>query len=205
MTDTVKIDKRMITRLGKKAREAKKQGRKICCHTSVGTIVRNQEGQYLVIRRTKKPFGYACVAGHALDEHTDWLESMRAELLEETGIVVGHESSDLQSLSVLKGVYTNICSRPGCQFHAWKVYELLVDGTPGILTGDGGVKQVLWVTIDRLQELCHRTRDWYAYGKPEEEDSHMEPIWVIHLAKAGLVDIDYSFIDDIDELSYDEF
>lgn len=202
MADTSIINRETIEQLGAEARMAKQNGLKICCNTSVAAFVRNKEGLYLVIHRTKKPLGYAGVAGHALDEHTDWLESMKAELREEVGIVVKNDS-DLRLIEELKGVYTNMCSRPGCRFHAWKVYDLIVEGTPGTLTGDEGIKNVLWVTKDRLQELCECTRDWYMRGKPEGEDEFMEPISVIHLAKTGIVKIDYSFIDDITELPYE--
>ncbi|MEI7749430.1 MAG: NUDIX hydrolase [Candidatus Moraniibacteriota bacterium] len=202
MADTSTINRETIERLGAESREARRYGRKVCCNTSVGAFVRNKEGLSLVIQRTKKPLGYACVAGHALDKHKDWLESLKAELLEEVGIIVENDS-DLRPIKHLKGVYTNLCSRPGCKFHAWKVYDLVVEGTPGTMTGDDGVKSVQWVTKDRLRELCERTRDWYARGKPEGADDHMEPVWVIHLAKTGIVDIDYSFIDDIQELPHE--
>ncbi|NTW14678.1 MAG: NUDIX hydrolase [Candidatus Moranbacteria bacterium] len=202
MTDKTIIDRKMIEGLGEVAREAGKQGRKICCNTSVAAFVRNREGLYLVIRRTKKPLGYAGVAGHALDEREDWLESMKAELREEVGIIV-EKDSDLRPIEKLKGVYTNMCSRPGCRFHAWKVYDLVVDGTPGKMTGDDGVKSVHWVTKDRLRELCEKTREWYSRGKPDGEDDHMEPIAVIHLAKADVIDIDISFIEDIRRLPHE--
>jgi len=199
MHDLPTINRETIERLGREAREARAQGRKICCNTSVSAFVRNREGRYLVIRRTHKPLGYAGVAGHALDEHDDWLESMKAELLDEVGITVERDG-DLRPLKRLQGVYTHKCGRPGCRFHACKVYELEVDGTPGHLTGDSGVKAVEWITVDRLRDLCEKTRNWYARGCPEGEDDHMEPIAVIYLAKAGVVDMDTSFIDDIGEL-----
>lgn len=201
MPDFPVINKTLLEQYGREAREARARGEKRCCNTSVGVLIRNTTGLYLVIRRMQKPLGYAGVAGHGLDEHDNWIDSMKAELREEAGIIVKNDS-DLRLLEHLTCVLTNKCNRPGCLFHACKLFELVVDGTPGHLTGDEGVKAIEWVTRYRLQELCENTRTWYSAGKPEDRDDHMEPAALIHLVKHGVVKMDYSFIDDIRELPF---
>ena len=59
---------------------------KICCNTSVGCIIKNENEEFLFIKRTKGELGFAPVAGHAFDEHAGWDEAMIAELSEEVGI-----------------------------------------------------------------------------------------------------------------------
>lgn len=195
------INKQVIEGLGAMSRNAREEGRKICSNASIGAIVSNQAKHFLLVKRANPPYGFACVAGHALDEVDSWTGSMTAEIWQEVGIRT--EERNLIPIDELQGAYSNICGKPGGSFHAWKVYSLEVEGTPGYPTGDPGIKAVTWVSPRRLQKLAEKTLNWYRRGKPEGEEEHLEPIWVIHLAKVGIVDVDYSLIDDIEQLEVD--
>jgi len=63
-------------------------------HTSVGAIIENN-GKYLLLDRSKQPWGFACAAGH-IDEGEDPETALKREVKEETGI----EVKDLKIISI---------------------------------------------------------------------------------------------------------
>ncbi len=168
---------------------------KICCGTSVGCIVINQNHEFLLIKRTKGVLGYAPVGGHALDEHKSFADAAVAELSEEVGIEI--EEKDLQEIMNARGTYSNKCSRMNGDKHEWKIYLVNVSGRPGKSTSDDGVKGFEWVKRDKILELANKTREWIKNGSKQEDEDHLEPVWVEHFKKSGL----FPEFNDLKELS----
>lgn len=101
---------------------------KTCDHQSVGVIITNERGEYLLLTRAKPPAGRAPVAGH-VDEHGGEHEAALAEAREEVGI-------DLTEVGIDRTAYgqmTNICRRPPSHpthdGHYWTIFEAQVDDT----------------------------------------------------------------------------
>jgi isopentenyldiphosphate isomerase len=213
MTNTETLNKvpKQFTKLsdfieqGRISREARERGEKICCNTSVGCIVENEKQEFLIIKRTKGELGFAGVAGHALDKLEDFTESMIAELSEEVGME-GISESDLIEILDAGAAYPNCCARKCGDKHLWKIYNLVVEGRPTKRTEDDGVAGVLWVKLDEIKRLVEETKEWYARGKDKEgepkHEDHLEPVWVKHFAKAGLLDdMDLSWLNDLEAMN----
>jgi hypothetical protein len=128
---------------------------------------------------------------------------MVAELSEEVGIE-GVKKEDLLEVKEAGNAYPNQCSRNGGDKHAWKIYNLVVQGRPTKETSDDGVKGFEWVKLVDIKALAEKTRAWYEAGKPREDEDHMEPVWVLHFAKAGLLDdMDLTWLKDLEPMKVD--
>lgn len=90
---------------------------------SVGAIIKNEKGEYLVLYRRKEPLGLALPAGHIDGKETPE-ETLRREVLEETGLKV----VDLKE--VFYGEIPVSRAHCGHSSHQWWVYEARVDGEP---------------------------------------------------------------------------
>lgn len=84
---------------------------------SVGAIVKNKRGEYLVLYRLKEPVGLALPAGH-IEKKEDIQKALERELFEETGLRA--KKLVLRLCRVLK----NTCSR-GAKKHRWYVFDVL--------------------------------------------------------------------------------
>ena len=94
---------------------AKKKKKGLRCR-SVGAIVKNRRGEYLVEYRKEKPKGLAFPAGHIeVGESPD--NAAKRELFEETGIRSKHVRR------VLKVAILGCCKR-GAKKHLWYVYRV---------------------------------------------------------------------------------
>jgi 8-oxo-dGTP pyrophosphatase MutT (NUDIX family) len=60
---------------------------KVCDNTSVGVIITNESGEYLMFDRNTFPPGTAPAAGH-IDDHGSAEDAARAEVHEELGLHV---------------------------------------------------------------------------------------------------------------------
>lgn len=141
----------------------------ICDNKSVGMILKNSEGKYLVILRKTSPKVYACPASH-VDVHGGSVEIAKEELPKEAGI------SDVKLSLVLQKDYPNPCSRGG-KHHLWSVFEGIYDGP--ISDSDAG--KVSWKTAEEIKELSERT-EMHREGKISQDDYEKDPgfedVWI---------------------------
>ena len=115
-------------------------------HYSAGAFIRNDKGEYLLIDRLKKPFGFACPAGH-VDEGENAYEAIRREVEEETGLVVksliklNYDGFDLPQ---------ETCSR-GVSIHQWSIFNVVAEGT--LIFKADEVKSIGWYSVEQIKEL----------------------------------------------------
>ena len=115
-------------------------------HYSVGALIKNKEGKYLLIDRLKEPFGFACPAGH-VDEGEDYDTALVREVTEETGLIVtsikqfGFDDSNIPQ---------EMCSR-GVGLHIWDFYEVETSGN--LIFKYDEVKSIDWYTPEQIKEL----------------------------------------------------
>lgn len=156
-----------------------------CDNGSVGVIVSNEAGQFLLFDRATPPVGAAPPAGH-VDGHDSWDAAARAEVAEETGLTVG-------TIRLITGGWRpNVCRRkPGRAGygHEWRVYWAYVTGQP-LNPSARETRNMRWVPESRLQQLANLTAA-YARGRLSAERfaqaPGIEPVWVRWLANAGLI------------------
>lgn len=116
-------------------------------HFSVGAFIKNDKGEYLLIDRLKKPFGFACPAGHA-DEGEEPSTAIRREIEEETGLV---PKLLLQySTFEFTDVPQETCSR-GVSQHEWSIYSCVAEGE--LIFKADEVKSIGWYSIEQIKEL----------------------------------------------------
>ncbi|RCV49723.1 NUDIX domain-containing protein [Marinitenerispora sediminis] len=161
---------------------------KRCCGSSIGVIIRDEHGRYLMIERGWWPVGHAPVAGHVYDQHADPVAAALAEVEEEVGLTV----VDLKP--VLGPVHLpNLCASlpaeptPG---HTWWVVEATVTGT--LRPAEGETKGARWYTPGQVQALAQRTID-HARGVvgTEEFTAHpgLEAVWIDLLHRASHLEV----------------
>lgn len=131
---------------------------------SVGVLVRNRTGEYLMLDRCKGLQAWAAPAGH-LEKGESPVACIARELEEETGIRL--EQSAFRE--VIRCDAVNPCSR-GRRKHGWFVYN-------------GGV-----VTDDRLElrePEAHRGIGWFS----PKEIGHLalEPVWRAFFEKLSII------------------
>jgi len=171
---------------------------KVCDNTSVGVIVTNGRGDYLMFDRATFPPGTAPAAGH-IDDHGQPVDAARAEVAEELGLTV------VTLEEVAGGWRNNRCRRlPGRRGvgHLWTVYRATVTGDL-----DPSVREtnnVRWLPADSLQSLADRTAE-HAHGRltgAEFTDRPgLEPVWVQWLADTGAIRLDAEDLTAIDLLA----
>ncbi|MER7129704.1 NUDIX domain-containing protein [Streptosporangium saharense] len=157
----------------------------VCDHTSVGVVIRDDHGRYLLIERARHPHAWAPVAGH-IDDHGDPETAARQEVAEETGLTVE------RLLHLTGGWRPNRCRRlvrrqPG---HHWTVYSAVVTGD--LSPSAEETRGARWVTPDELQALTDRATA-YARGEVTEEDwsaaPGLEAVWAYWLAQRSLITV----------------
>lgn len=130
---------------------------------SVGVLVRNKTGEYLLLNRRMGLQAWAAPAGH-LEKGEDPIVCIARELEEETGICL--EKSEFRE--VIRCDALSPCSR-GRRLHGWFVYR------GGIIVSD-----------DRLQlrePEKHRGIGWFS---PREiKHLALEPVWRAFFEKLG--------------------
>jgi ADP-ribose pyrophosphatase YjhB (NUDIX family) len=142
---------------------------KICDHTSVGMLVRNEE-KILLIERARFPFGYAIPAGH-VDGDKSFEEAAKRELKEEVGL----EPISMQK--IYEGRRENPCRREGGSWHLWKIYEVTTEGEVDRSVDE--TKRANWFTKEEISKLSTRTKEYLEREIPEDEwekNPGLEPI-----------------------------
>jgi len=130
-------------------------------HYSVGAVIKNELGAYLLIDRLKVPLGYAGIAGH-VDEGELPETALEREVREESGLVVVR--SRLLFEEERPG---NVCSR-GINTHHWRLYACEVSG------------EIRW-----NQEET-KSIDWYSKKQVRSMRNELESIWQYWFTKLGV-------------------
>ncbi len=168
---------------------------KICDNTSVGIIITDPDGKYLMFDRATFPPGTAPAAGH-IDDHGTAEDAARAEVGEELGLnVVSLELA-------VEGWRHNNCRRqrgPRGIGHQWMIFKATVTGH--LVPSVRETKNVRWISPADVQALAARTRA-YATGHISDDEfmdqPGIEPVWVQWLDAVGAIEmsaIDLASID----------
>ncbi|MGA5819960.1 NUDIX hydrolase [Kitasatospora sp. NPDC094028] len=171
---------------------------KDCDNTSVGVVITDHQGRYLMFDRATFPVGTAPAAGH-IDDHGSARDAARAEVEEELGLTV-------TGLTRVTGCWRdNPCRRrPGARGtgHDWTVYRATVTGD--LAPSARETKNVRWIPPAALQELVDRTVA-YAHGwvtdAEFEAEPGIEPVWVQWLADIGAVRVSPDELRQVEQLT----
>lgn len=160
---------------------------KVCDNTSVGVVLRDEEGNLALLKRGRFPVGIAPAAGH-IDDHGSPEQAAVDEVFEEIGVTL--EVKDLSPLIVARDI-PNVCRRPNGDHHVWTVYAATVP-TGTIITPDKEqTKGARWYTAAEVAELAQRTRAYRHGDVPEEswqQDPGLEEIWLDFLTKLDVIE-----------------
>ncbi|MEV4753023.1 NUDIX domain-containing protein [Streptosporangium sp. NPDC049248] len=155
-----------------------------CDNHSVGVLISNDAGEYLMFERATWPVGIAGAAGH-VDTHGTILDAARAEVAEELGLVA------CELTLMLSTWRDNRCRRtpgPSGTGHQWYVFRATVRGALNPSTRE--TRNARWIGRTELQALAMRTA-LYASGRLTEEEfvaePGIEPVWVDWLCAADLI------------------
>ncbi|TYB71290.1 NUDIX hydrolase [Nonomuraea sp. PA05] len=159
---------------------------KTCDNTSVGAIILDQHGRLLVFDRNTDPPGVAGPAGH-IDDHGTAADAVIAEVAEEVGLTV--TTLDL----IAEEWQPNQCRRlpgPAGVGHHWAIYRMQVTGD--LAPSARETRNARWAGPAELQSLTQRTLQ-HAYRLVSNEEFRarpgIEPVWLLWLAAAGLVEV----------------
>ncbi len=117
-------------------------------HFSAGAIIKNSNGEYLMIDRLKPPFGFACPAGH-IDEGEDGEEAVKREVEEETGLTV-KSIKYIDTSDFILDVPQETCSR-GVSKHIWQIFEVEAEGD--LIFKADEVKSIAWYSVEEIKQL----------------------------------------------------
>jgi ADP-ribose pyrophosphatase YjhB (NUDIX family) len=121
-------------------------------HFSVGAIIKNDKGEYLLIDRLKPPFGFACPAGH-IDEGELSHKSVIREVEEETGLKIDSlKYLNKYDYRCYDDIPMETCSR-GVSVHNWALYEVTVTSYDDIILKKDEVKSIGWYSPEQIQGL----------------------------------------------------
>ncbi|MFE0778025.1 NUDIX hydrolase [Streptomyces sp. NPDC058861] len=171
---------------------------KTCDNTSVGIVITDRQGRFLMFDRATFPPGTAPAAGH-IDDHGTAEDAGRAEVEEELGLTVTGLTH------VAGGWRGNRCRRlPGARGtgHGWTIYQATVTGD--LIPSTRETKNVRWITPGVLQELADRT---VAYAKGSITDAEfeaapgIEPVWMQWLADLAAIRIGPDDLLRVDQLA----
>ncbi|MFI6510839.1 NUDIX hydrolase [Streptosporangium sp. NPDC050855] len=160
--------------------------RDVCDHTSIGVIVTDEHGRYLLIERAEYPHAWALPAGHVDDHGNPW-KTASEKITEGIGLTIG------QLEHMTGGWRPNQCCRlvrqgstPG---HHWTIYRAIVASAP--VPSADKTRVTRWVTGAELQALADRTAA-YARGKVTETEwaasPGLEDVWRWWLRRVGILD-----------------
>lgn len=171
---------------------------KTCDNTSVGVVIADAEGRYLMFDRNTFPPGAAPAAGH-IDEHGTAEDAARAEAEEELGLTV-------TALTHVTGWWRpNRCRRlPGPRGigHEWTIFRADVAGE--LAPSARETKNVRWVSAGEFQALADRTVE-YALGRISDVEfaarPGIEPVWMQWLANLAAIHVNPTELQLINQLA----
>ncbi len=140
----LKLKNTKIVRLRPFKSEIYKTSKMLNIHKGVGGIIKNNEGEILMIDRALFPFGWACPAGH-IDEGHKPEQTLKKEMKEEANIDVIK-----YNLLIHEFVDWNECSR-GVKGHDWYVYE--VTRWQGKAKKNNESKDIEWMSVKKIRGL----------------------------------------------------
>lgn len=160
-----------------------------CDNTSVGVLISDGAGRWLVFDRNTPPAGVAPAAGH-VDDHGGWEAAAVAEVREELGL-------NITSLrEIAHGWRDNACRRSAGgrgTGHSWKIY--LAEVTGELAPSQRETRNARWLTTAELQELAGRTAAYAAGGMSAAQFAAapgIEPVWVRWLADAQVIRVTHA-------------
>lgn len=136
-------------------------------HFSVGAVIQNKEGDFLLVDRMKPPYGFAGIAGH-IDEG----ESIKSALYREIG-----EESKLQvratALLACEEVKNNFCNR-GVKIHHWTLFRCRLQDEN---------------QIAQRNPLEARSIGWYSEKQVRQmaREDRLEPVWEYWFRKLKVI------------------
>jgi hypothetical protein len=180
------------------APEAFEGAPRTCDNTSVGVIIGDATGQYLVFDRATFPPGTAPAAGH-VDGHGGFEAAARDEAAGELGLTV------TGLCQVSGGWRDNACRRAPGRLgtgHKWAVYRATAGGE--LRPSARETRNARWLTAGQLQDLADRTAV-HANGFLTDDEftasPGIEPVWVQWLADAGIIHVPAADLAAIDRLA----
>ncbi len=157
---------------------------KTCDHTSVGVVIRDAQGRFLLLKRARFPVGIAPPAGH-IDDHGSAEQAALDEVQEELGLTIKPE--DLHWTAIRDRRIDNQCRRTDGTYHVWTVYKAETF-TGQLKPSADETKGAAWYTSNQVKALIAGTKN-YETGNVAEEDWEanpgMEPIWASFFAELG--------------------
>src|SRR6056297_207813 len=114
-------------------------------HQSVGIIIKNDQGEILMLNRKNYPYGWACPAGH-VDQGEGPEQAAHRETEEETGLKTGEIHKLTQEF-----VDWNECAQ-GIKGHYWHVYEAK-SWSGKVKSRDKEAHEIAWISLDKIREL----------------------------------------------------
>ena len=171
-----------------------------CDHRSVGVIITDDAGRYLVFERNTYPPGTAACAGHL--DGLDPEAAARVEVHEEVGLGVD------ALLLVASGWRANMCRRPTAAGrgvgHDWIVYRAVVHGE--LAPSPRETRNARWIPRAELQTLYERTLAFIVTGTVSRSEFEsapgLDPVWARWFAIAGALDATAQQLDHIDAWSW---
>ncbi|MBU2028666.1 NUDIX hydrolase [Patescibacteria group bacterium] len=128
-------------------------------HRSVAAVIRNKDGEILMLDRVNPPFGWACPAGHANEEENPE-QAMIREVKEEVNV-------DVKKYKLLHHEFIewNECKK-GVKGHDFFVYE--ITEWKGDVKSNYEAKNIKWISEEEIQGMA------------------FEPVWEYFIKKLNL-------------------
>lgn len=160
----------------------------VCDLRSVGVIVTDPDGLFLMFERATFPIGIAPPAGH-VDDHATPADAARAEVLEEVGLKV------VKLEQLLPEVWRpNRCRRdlppeakPDDAGHWWTIFGARVTGE--LAPSARETRGARWYHPHEVNGLMYRTMTYASDGMTHAEWTArpgIEPVWMRWLSRYGM-------------------
>ena len=125
---------------------------KVCDHTSVGVVARDDQGRILMIKRKKYPFGVALPSGHC--DGKDYSLACFDEFETETGLKITGAPHPV----TLKSPRKDLLCRRGGQYHYWQIFE--VDWSGRLSRDKNETLGAGWYAPDEIRLLAEKTKEY---------------------------------------------